>query len=640
MAIKVFINYRRDDTGTHVHRIYDWLAPVFGKENVFLDVDSLRPGEDWDDKLKKTLAETDVLLAVIGTRWADILQQRNARGGSDHVREEIAAALAMGTKVIPVLIDGAPLPREDDLQPDMRKLLGHQQHRIACDSLASGAAALITAIRKLCPEAVPQPAEAKREAPEQPAAQVPLEPFFSRKEETVFRWLLFYLFAAFLEFGGFVSYDVIRSKLTGTVNPRSLFAPWLAEFSEKACVRLEPPIQIEHVNINYQYDDRASRLVRTFTGPLHRIKAATFSASGRYAIGGSSDATIKVWVIGSGRLLNTLTGHEDGIRALAAAISLDDCVLSASEDGKIKLWHLMKGKEILSFDGDRDCGPNSLPAPDGQFGLLGGIQNALKLCRKNETEPGPGARGGKISELEVSPPLMLKIAAITPDGVYGLVGSFYSLDDPGVNVEAVECLMAHEKSPELDCRLKGYDDHHHDEISLSVVAFPARLHLRILGNTDMDPGHVTVKMSSSDTVAISPDGHLGLSGGYSGPLKLWDLGSGKMLQSFKGHAFPIEAAVFSPGAKYVLSAACAEKPAGEHEACKQGSIKLWDAATGQELHEFLGHTSAVTALAFSPDGRFILSGGADGTLKLWDVSEWTQPQKTEPWSAAAAKPVH
>ncbi len=96
--------------------------------------------------------------------------------------------------------------------------------------------------------------------------------------------------------------------------------------------------------------------------------------------------------------------------------------------------------------------------------------------------------------------------------------------------------------------------------------------------------------------------------------------------------------MFSLGAKYVLSAACAEKAAKGYETCKQGSIKLWDAATGQELHEFLGHASSVTALAFSPDGRFIPSGGADGTLKLWDVSEWTQPHAAR--FTTQIKPAH
>ena len=59
-------------------------------------------------------------------------------------------------------------------------------------------------------------------------------------------------------------------------------------------------------------------------------------------------------------------------------------------------------------------------------------------------------------------------------------------------------------------------------------------------------------------------------------------------------------------------------------ASNDGTFKLWDTLTGTELHEFAGHSNSVYAVAFSPDGRFAVSGSADETLKLWDVSEWTQ----------------
>jgi WD40 repeat protein len=54
-------------------------------------------------------------------------------------------------------------------------------------------------------------------------------------------------------------------------------------------------------------------------------------------------------------------------------------------------------------------------------------------------------------------------------------------------------------------------------------------------------------------------------------------------------------------------------------ASADGSARLWDAATGEEVRQFLGHTSAVYALAFSPDGVYLLTGGNDQTARLWSI---------------------
>ena len=75
-----------------------------------------------------------------------------------------------------------------------------------------------------------------------------------------------------------------------------------------------------------------------------------------------------------------------------------------------------------------------------------------------------------------------------------------------------------------------------------------------------------------------------------------------------GHSDRVTSVAFSPNGRTVLSGSCDQ------------TLKLWDAATGKLLRTFEGHSSAVWSVAFSPDGRTALSGSDDKTLKLWDAA--------------------
>jgi len=152
MATKIFINYRRGDVRSDAARIRDRLAAVFGAKNVFMDVENLVAGQRFDMALNKELAQCDVLLAMIGPRWLDLLKERQGSGEGDFVREEIAAALKRAIPVIPILIDRTPLPSGDQLPEDLRNLVMHHKHDISHEHFSREVEDLIAAIKTVSPK--------------------------------------------------------------------------------------------------------------------------------------------------------------------------------------------------------------------------------------------------------------------------------------------------------------------------------------------------------------------------------------------------------------------------------------------------------------------------------------------------------
>jgi TIR domain len=110
----VFICYRREDSAGFARLIYDRLTSKLGRDGVFFDVDNIAPGLDFVDILSERVGKCDALIAVIGKNWAssaDVHDRRRLDDPNDFVRIEIEAALARKVRVIPVLVDGAPMPR-------------------------------------------------------------------------------------------------------------------------------------------------------------------------------------------------------------------------------------------------------------------------------------------------------------------------------------------------------------------------------------------------------------------------------------------------------------------------------------------------------------------------------------------------
>jgi TIR domain len=125
MAAKVFISYRRADSAGYSGRVMDRLDRELGRDLVFMDVDAIPLGTNFSKVLHEEVAKCGVLLAVIGPNWLDARDEHGNRrldNPNDFVRIEIAAALQRSIPVIPILLDGARIPKADELPEDLKEL--------------------------------------------------------------------------------------------------------------------------------------------------------------------------------------------------------------------------------------------------------------------------------------------------------------------------------------------------------------------------------------------------------------------------------------------------------------------------------------------------------------------------------------
>jgi formylglycine-generating enzyme required for sulfatase activity len=182
MGGKLFISYRRDDSAGHAGRVRDRLEREFGADLLFMDVDAVPLGVNFVKVLRDEVTKCDALLAIIGPNWANVLDNNGHRrldDPNDFVRIEIAAALLRDIPVIPVLLDGAVIPKAENLPVELQELairnglhLHHASFHSDLDRLIAGLRSPLgrsegsseqrvgfdTAVRAIAAGAVVQPA--------------------------------------------------------------------------------------------------------------------------------------------------------------------------------------------------------------------------------------------------------------------------------------------------------------------------------------------------------------------------------------------------------------------------------------------------------------------------------------------------
>jgi TIR domain-containing protein len=121
----IFISYRRQDVSGHAGRLAAELSSRYGRENVFIDIDAISPGVDFEERIHRALDACQVTIVLIGDEWLAAARggRRRIEEENDYVRMEVAAALARDdVTVIPVLVEGAQMPSASELPADISRL--------------------------------------------------------------------------------------------------------------------------------------------------------------------------------------------------------------------------------------------------------------------------------------------------------------------------------------------------------------------------------------------------------------------------------------------------------------------------------------------------------------------------------------
>lgn len=337
------------------------------------------------------------------------------------------------------------------------------------------------------------------------------------------------------------------------------------------------------------WDPATGRELRTFPTEGTRAATVAFTPDGAaLAVGGRHSL----------RLYDPATGAEKwraDRKPGFVHVSADGRVLTAATAGRIGLWDVASGRSLTPEDGGDSSVNQVVATADGRRVVTRGVEGDAHVW--------DARTGGHRARLPVA---WQKELAVRPDGRRVV----WAAEDAAVKYkDRLNPNAIHD-----GCRLKAYD------IETGRTA-------------DLGPGFE----GQADFIAFAPDGNTLVGIGRDGMARVFDAGSGKILQSFhavgedqKDQSYVVWAAVLSPDGKTL---------AVSYQARNRGgfglgpiAVRLWDVATGRDrFGELAGHSGYVYALAFSPDGRLLVTGdgggvfGPDGQprdqhLFVWDVA--------------------
>jgi WD40 repeat protein len=341
----------------------------------------------------------------------------------------------------------------------------------------------------------------------------------------------------------------------------------------------------------------------TFTGHSQGITAVLFAPDGKTLVSASNDGTVRLWDVAKPREIGSLQGSPEvapaqGLEPSITSLALapDGKVLAAAgNDGRVIFWD-MASRQRRDTLRQESWGKDIAFLPDGKLLAITGEGGRLTLwdiAAKKETRILEGPRWSRV--------------AFSPDGRFLAAGNYETTvwlwdlatrKEPTILRGHTACVIGLAFSPDGKRLASASND---ATVKLWDLASKQEVYT-LRGHT-----------APIDSVAFSPNGKTLVTGGGDSTVKLWDTTSWQEVRTLRGHTSPVTAIAFSPGGDTLVTGSW------------DNTIKLWDLTAKGEPVSLAGHEAWVYRLAFSPDGRMLASSGAfDQTVKLWDMASGTQ----------------
>lgn len=151
---RVFVSYRREDCPYAALLVHAKLAAHLGQRAVFIDTETIRPGDHWETRLQTALGQSEVVVPIIGRNWCRS-QPEMSSGKRDYVEWEIGTAIQMDKTIIPLLVDGAQSPPAEQLPPAIRALSGIQATDLPAKSFGRAMDGFLRDLEKYLPDIEP-----------------------------------------------------------------------------------------------------------------------------------------------------------------------------------------------------------------------------------------------------------------------------------------------------------------------------------------------------------------------------------------------------------------------------------------------------------------------------------------------------